>query len=152
MAGVTMVNMTAFVGEIEQRGMNTMVKDEMFASISLLFDWLERNDYKGYDTFDGLSARFFRPFTFETKTFRIVLQQSVRRSIVNLRPLLGIKKHHSSKGMGFLARGFLRLYQSTGDEMWRQKAEFALQWLMENQSKGYSGACWGNHFDYQSRG
>jgi hypothetical protein len=27
-----------------------------------------------------------------------------------------------------------------------------LQWLVENQSKGYSGACWGNHFDYQSRG
>jgi len=27
----------------------------------------------------------------------------------------------------------------------------ALDWLTENQSKGYSGACWGNHFDYQSR-
>jgi polysaccharide biosynthesis protein VpsJ len=26
-----------------------------------------------------------------------------------------------------------------------------LQWLVENQSAGYSGACWGNHFDYQSR-
>jgi len=147
-----MANMTASAGEIKQKGENSIVKGEMFGSISLLFDWLERNDYKGYDTFDGLSATLLRPFTFETKTLRIVLQQSVRRSIVNLRPLLGIKKHHSSKGMGFLARGFLRLYQSTGDEIWRQKAEFALQWLIENQSKGYSGACWGNHFDYQSRG
>jgi hypothetical protein len=27
-----------------------------------------------------------------------------------------------------------------------------LRWLIENQSHGYSGACWGNHFDYQSRG
>jgi hypothetical protein len=26
-----------------------------------------------------------------------------------------------------------------------------LQWLVENVSPGYSGACWGNHFDYQSR-
>jgi rhamnogalacturonyl hydrolase YesR len=26
-----------------------------------------------------------------------------------------------------------------------------LQWLMDNRSPGYSGACWGNHFDYQSR-
>ena len=32
-----------------------------------------------------------------------------------------------------------------------EKAEFALQWLIEHQSTGYSGACWGNHFDYQSR-
>jgi hypothetical protein len=31
------------------------------------------------------------------------------------------------------------------------KAESALQWLIDNQSTGYSGACWGNHFDYQSR-
>ena len=32
------------------------------------------------------------------------------------------------------------------------KARSALQWLVENESPGYSGACWGNHFDYQSRG
>ena len=54
--------------------------------------------------------------------------------------------------MGFLARGFIRLHQTTGDQVWKDKAEFALQWLIENQSPGYSGACWGNHFDYQSRG
>jgi hypothetical protein len=147
-----MANMTTFAGEIEQHGKNDTVKDELFRSISLLYDWLEKNHYKGYDTFDGLSAKFLRPFTFETKILRITLQQSVRRFILNLRPLLGIRKSHSSKGMGFLARGFLRLYESTGDDIWRQKAAFALQWLIDNQSKGYSGACWGNHFDYQSRG
>ena len=45
----------------------------------------------------------------------------------------------------------MRLHEATGDPAWRGKAEFALQWLKENQSPGYSGACWGNHFDYQSR-
>jgi hypothetical protein len=35
--------------------------------------------------------------------------------------------------------------------MWAGKAEFALQWLIDHQTPGYSGACWGNHFDYQSR-
>lgn len=147
-----MANMTAFAGEIEQQGKNDTVKNDLFRSISALSVWLERNDYKGYDTFDGLNAKFLRPFTFETKVLRITLQQSVRRFIFNLRPLLGIKKSHSSKGMGFLARGFLRLYQSTGDDIWRQKAEFALQWLIDNQSRAYNAACWGNHFDYQSRG
>ena len=148
-----MVNMTAFAGEsIEKKEKSSLLQDEIYASIQQLFDWLEKNDYKGYDTFDGLSAKFLRPLTFETKTLRIVLQQSVRRLLVNPRPFLGIKKSHSSKGMGFLARGFLRLYKSTGDQLWRQKAEFALQWLIDHQSKGYSGACWGNHFDYQSRG
>jgi hypothetical protein len=148
-----MVNTTAFAGEkIEAENGSSVLRDEIWTSIQHLLDWLENNDYKGYDTFDGLSAKFLRPLTFETKLLRIVLQQSVRRFVLNSRPLLGIKKSHSSKGMGFLARGFLRLHKLTGNQLWKEKAEFALQWLVDNQSKGYSGASWGNHFDYQSRG
>ena len=64
-----------------------------------------------------------RPLTFETKLLRIVLQQGVRRFPINLRPLLGIDRGHSSKGMGFLARGFLRLHQATGDPQWAEKSE-----------------------------
>ena len=45
----------------------------------------------------------------------------------------------------------MRLYKTTGQQVWADKAEHALQWLVENQSPGYNGACWGNHFDYQSR-
>jgi hypothetical protein len=53
--------------------------------------------------------------------------------------------------MGFLARGFMRLHEATGDAAWRDKAEFALQWLIDNRATGYTGSSWGNHFDYQSR-
>src|SRR5271156_6020727 len=148
-----MAVMTASAGEQRvSHGSNAALKATIYESIGRLSHWLEENDYRGYDTFDGLSARFLRPFTFETKLLRIVLQQSVRRLLVNLRPALGITKEHSSKGMGFLARGFIRLHKATGDPAWAGKAEMALQWLIENQSQGYSGACWGNHFDYQSRG
>src|SRR5580692_722336 len=133
-------------------GVSEEDKRQIFDSIRRLSDWLERNDYRGYDTFDGLSARFVRPLTFENDFLRTVLQQGVRRFPLNLRPLLGVSKEHSSKGMGFLARGFIRLHKTTGDQIWKDKAEFALQWLIENQLPGYSGACWGNHFDYQSRG
>jgi hypothetical protein len=143
---------TAFAGEAIHLGhKEDLTKEQLFDSISRLSGWLERNNYQGYDTFDGLNAKFLRPLTFETKVLRIVLQQGVRRFPLNLRPLLGIKKSHSTKGMGFLARGFIRLHQATGEAIWRDKAEATLQWLVENQSRGYSGACWGNHFDYQSR-
>ncbi len=54
--------------------------------------------------------------------------------------------------MGFFAQGYLRLYETRGDEAYRDKAVFCLQWLTENPSPGYSGLCWGNHFDHQSRG
>jgi hypothetical protein len=131
---------------------STVLKRQTYGSIRLLCDWLEQNDYKGYDPFDGLTARFLRSLTFDSKFLRTVLQQGVRRLPVNLRPLLGIGTSRSTKGMGFLARGFLRLHEATGEAVWREKAESALQWLVENQSRGYSGACWGNHFDYQARG
>ena len=79
-----------------------------------------------------------------------MLQQGVRRFPINLRPLLGVGKSRSTKGMGFLARSFICLHQATGDPRWKNKAEFALQWLIENQSPGYSGACWGNHLHQES--
>jgi polysaccharide biosynthesis protein VpsJ len=128
------------------------LKKQIYRSIRQLCKWLEAHDYRGYDTFDGLNARFLRPLTFESKLLRTVLQQAVRRFPLNLRPVLGIARSRSTKGMGFLARGFLRLHDATGDAGWKDKAEFALDWLIENQSPGHSGACWGNHFDYQARG
>jgi rhamnogalacturonyl hydrolase YesR len=145
--------MTASVGEQRvAQGSEPSLKPAIYKSIEQLYQWLEANDYKGYDTFDGLNARFIRPLTFETRLGRTVLQQGVRRFPLNLRPVLGIRKDYSSKGMGFLARGFIRLHKTTGNPVWKDKAQFTLQWLIENQAPGYSGACWGNHFDYQSRG
>jgi hypothetical protein len=143
----------AYVGDQAGiHGTSRAQKDQIYQSICRLSEWLDKNDYRSYDAFDGLSARFLRPLTFNNSFLRTVLQQGVRRFPVNLRPLLGIAKSRSTKAMGFLARGFIRLHQATGDTTWRDKAEYALQWLVENQSQGYSGACWGNHFDYQARG
>jgi hypothetical protein len=133
------------------RASNNAAKENVRGSIDRLSRWLENHDYKGYDTFDGLNARFVRPFTFETKFLRTTLQQGVRRFPINVRPLLGVAKSRSTKAMGFVARGFIRLHEATGDAAWCRKAENVLEWLIGNQSEGYSGACWGNHFDYQSR-
>jgi hypothetical protein len=135
----------------ETKLQDAAMKDVFFQSIGRLSAWLEKNDYRGYDTFDGLNARFARPLTFENNFLRTVLQQGVRRFPLNLRPLLGVSKGHSTKGMGFLARGFMRLHTATSEKVWADKAGYCFQWLIENQSPGYRGACWGNHFDYQSR-
>ena len=143
---------TAYAGKRSvAQGENNALKEQVYESIGRLNGWLEKNDYRGYDTFDGLNAKLLRPLTFESNFLRTVLQQGVRRFPLNLRPVLGIGRSHSTKGMAFLARGFMRLHDATGQAVWKDKAEFALQWLIEHQSPGYSGACWGNHFDYQSR-
>ncbi len=147
-----MATTTVFAGEETAAfGNYGVAKQDIFKSIKSLARWLDESDYRGYDVFDGLNAKFVRRFTFESKFLRTVLQQGVRRFPINLRPILGVDKDRSSKGMGFLARGFIRLHRATSDQNWAEKAQSALQWLIDNQSSGYSGACWGNHFDYQSR-
>lgn len=146
--------MSAFVGSKSPSAVlhrRAPERSRIETSIARLSGWLEANDYKAYDVFDGLNARYVRPLTFETKLLRTVLQQGVRRFPLNLRPILGISKSHSSKGMGFLARAFMRLKTATGDAEWDRKAQMTLQWLIANQCQGYNGSCWGNHFDYQSR-
>ena len=143
--------MVKAVEDLETQVRSRTLKGEIKASIHRLSNWLERNDYRGYDPFDGLNARFLRPFTFQNAGLQTVLQQGVRRFPINLRPLLGIARSHSSKGMGFLARGFIRLHRATGEHTWREKAEYTLEYLKQNRLQGYQGACWGNHFDYQSR-
>lgn len=147
-----MAYMTESAGEqIATLKYESSTRSQILASILRLFEWLERNQYRGYDTFDGLSARLIRPLALDNTFFLMGLQQGVRRFPINLRPLLGIRKAHSSKGMGFLARGFFRLAKATIDPVWQEKARYCLDWLVAHQASGYSGACWGNHFDYVSR-
>ena len=74
-----------------------------------------------------MSSKLLRPLTFNFKFLRIVLQQGVRRFPLNIRPLVGIGTSRSTKGMGFIARGFMRLHDATGEAVWRDKAEMTLQ-------------------------
>ncbi len=142
---------TSSENRVLPQGQSKILRDQLYDSIVRLARWLEEHEYRGYDTFDGLNARFVRPLTFESNLLRTVLQQGIRRFPLNLRPLLGVQPSYSTKAMGFIARGFMRFHETTGQTTWRNKAEMALRWLQENQAPGYSGACWGNHFDYQSR-
>ena len=57
----------------------TAAETSLNNSLERLLRWLEDHDYRGYDTFDGLNARFLRPLTFNSPLLRIVLQQGVRQ-------------------------------------------------------------------------
>jgi hypothetical protein len=123
---------------------------QYWESLRALEAWLRRNDFQGYDPFDGLLAAV-RPLTFGRKLPQQILQQFVRRNPLNLRPMLGIKPHRSTKGMGFIGAGYAKLYALRGEEDYREKAHWCYRWLLENNTPGFSGLCWGNAFDYVSR-
>jgi hypothetical protein len=127
----------------------TLSEDRLASAIGSLDGWIESANFQAYDPFDGLNA-WIRPLAFN-KLGRQLLQQGVKRFPWNLRPLLGIEPATSSKGLGYLARAYLKLYQVTGDTGWQDKADRCLAWLRDHPSPNYERLCWGNHFDYQSR-
>jgi hypothetical protein len=129
-----------------------MQSEDIYKSLQRLEHWVQDANWQAYDTFDGLSSPVARLFTWNHPFLKQVWQQGVRRFPLNLRPLLGIKPGMSTKGMGFFAQGYLRLHQAHGDPEFLKKARFCLEWLIKNRSPGFRGFCWGNHFDYQSRG
>lgn len=112
--------------------------------------WVENHNYKGYEPFDGLSS-YLRKLTFGNLFFERILQQFIRQSPINLRPLLGVKPQESTKGRGYMAWGYLTMFKLTRNRQYRKKAVKCLEWLIKNKSPNYSQYSWGNHFDFSSR-
>ena len=113
--------------------------------------WVEDHDYKGYDPADGLTS-YLRPLTFGNLFLDRLLQQLVWRSPINIRPLLGVKPLDSCIGRGYMAWGYLTMLKATGNEIYREKADSCLEWLINNKAPGFAHYSWGKMFDFASRG
>ena len=113
--------------------------------------WVEEHNYQAYDPGDG-DLSFLRYFTFDIHFLRRLLTGAVLRVPFHIRPLIGIRPHTSTKGMGYMGWGYVKMYASTGEENHRRRAEFCFDWLMENRSKNCRHYCWGNHFSFATRG
>ena len=112
--------------------------------------WVEQHNYRAYDPGDG-DLSFLRYFTFNTHFLRRLLTAAVLRTPFHIRPWIGIRPHTSTKGMGYMAWGYVKMYALTGDESYRRRAEFCFDWLIANKSSGYKQYCWGNHFSFSTR-
>jgi len=122
----------------------------LMSSIIKLDYWLEKHEFKGYEPRDALSSKL-TPLTFRNLFAERVFQQIILRCPFHIRPLIGMKPRMSIWAMGFLARGYIKLWKTTGDSNWKKKAFYCLDWLINNKSSEYSGACWGINFNYVSR-
>ena len=80
----------------------------------------------------------------------ILAIQLQKRSPVNLRPLLGIRKEYNPKAIGLLLHAYSILYQLKPNSGLKQNIDFLFDWLCENYSHGYSGYAWGYNFDWAS--
>jgi rhamnogalacturonyl hydrolase YesR len=135
-----------------------MVIDQLQTSINKLEYFLNKNGWAGYDPYDILGTDLFLRFqqlpshpSFFERGVNKLLFGFERRWPLAARQILGVKPQVNAKAMGLFARGYLSLFESTGEENYKQKALDCLNWLRENSSDFYSKWSWGYPFDWQSK-
>ena len=126
------------------------MKNKIDNSLNRLSRWVEDHNYKAYDPGDG-QLSYLRSLTFGSLTLERIITAAVLRTPFNIRPLLGIRPHTSTKGMGYMAWGYLRRYKLTGNDSYAKRAESCLDWLIQHRSPNYPDFCWGNEFTFTTR-
>jgi rhamnogalacturonyl hydrolase YesR len=108
------------------------------------------HDWIGPDPYEGLNAtRFVGPLK-RTPTGRRVLHQVVKRSPLDLRPLLGIEPTPNSSTAAWAVSAYARGGFMDGAEELRL-LELALERLLALRSPQFEHSAWGYQFPTQSR-
>ena len=119
-------------------------------SFDSLISYCEKENYKGWDPYDGLNSWLTQKTPLgKSRFFRLTWIQLFKRNPLNLRPLFGIKEYNP-KGLGLFLIGYCNLYTKTNKKEYFDKIKFISNAILQLQTKGYSGAL-GYNFDWQAR-
>lgn len=134
--------------------------DCVTTALSALAAYCEAEGYMGWDPYDGLNSKLFKATPLHRSALaRLIWIQFFKRSPINFRKIAQVPKGYNAKALGLFLNGYCNLYQlaERGDtrlgspEVLRGKIDGIAQLLLDQQSTGYSGACWGYNFDWQAR-
>ena len=122
-------------------------------SFEKLFEYCEKEEYKGYDPYDSLNSRLFYkiPILSKNSLVKLAWTQFFKRSPINLRTFVGIDKEFNPKAVGLFLASFCNLYRIEAKPAYLEKIIFFSDLLEEMQNRSWSGSCWGYNFDWQSR-
>src|SRR6185312_2088758 len=122
------------------------------ASYTKLYSWCRKNDFAGYDPFDGLNSRLFQSLPFKSsRTARLIWTQFFKRSPINFRTLANVPRQRNAKGIALFALAALARYRTEGTVEAEVEARELLDDLLAMSLKGFKGAAWGYNFDWQGR-
>jgi hypothetical protein len=127
------------------------VTAEISAALERLDAWIESEGFQGWDPYDALNSPWLRGVGNRNRIVGLAIAQFMRRSPLNLRPLLGIRKGHNPKAMGLFLATYAQKFLTTGYDRHLERARFFFDWLIENAAPGYAGSCWGYNFDWLNR-
>ena len=106
-------------------------------------------DFAGWDPYDALSAPWLGRVT-PTPILRRVAIQAVKRSPVNVRRLVGVKRLRHTKGLALCVSAYASM-ASQGEPGARGVALDLAEELLERGLRSDDGLGWGYDFDVQTR-
>jgi hypothetical protein len=116
-----------------------------------LLAYCRSRGWAGYDPYDALNSRIFRALPFlNFRLARLALTQGVKRSPVNLRPLLLVPKAPNPKGIALFLSSLVRLTEAGIVEGKADIAALASK-LVALRSPDRRRPCWGYSFPWQQR-
>ncbi len=112
-------------------------------ALEALHAWVKARDYAGIDPYDALNSPFANALSLGTRFGRIALTQLLRRSPINLRPLLRVKPGVNPKGAALFLEGLVKLGKHDETR--------PLLDALERARAAASGSAWGYNFPWQNR-
>ena len=130
-----------------------MTDEEIVLAAGKLQRYIESEDYSGYDPYDALKSPLFKlPGFSNNKYFRFAAQQVVKRSPVNLRPLLHVPKGKNPVTLGLCIQAYAGMMKRSEDRRaLEEKCDILIHELEGMIPGGFHGACWGYDFDWEAR-
>lgn len=131
-----------------------MGRNEIFYSLGKIKEYIEKNNYEGFDPYDGLTSPIFRlPIFRSNKIIRFGSQQFVKRFPINIRPFLFIQKGLNPVTIGLSLQAYSYLYKNndTLRNEYLNKIKFLINELEGMSCEGFSNSCWGYDFDWEAR-
>ena len=117
-----------------------------------LWNYCRAHNFAGHDPFDGLNSRVFQATPLrKSRAARLVWTQLFKRSPINFRNLARVPRERNAKGIALFALAALADYRRTQTKEAEEKARELIDDFVGMSVKGFSGACWGYNFDWQSR-
>jgi hypothetical protein len=91
-----------------------MTNKDIIEAFVRLKDYCEKENYKGWDPYDGLNSKVFQslPLLKKNSLCRLIMIQTFKRNPINLRRLFFIPKEYNAKGLGLFLLGYCNLYKA----------------------------------------
>jgi hypothetical protein len=134
----------------KRRGINESDFHSIKTALAKLDEWIEAEGFCGWDPHDALNSPLLR-WARKRRLLGIAAVQLLRRSPVNLRPLVGIRKGFNPKAMGLFVATYAQRFMATKLHEHLERTHYFFTWLVEHASPGYAGPCWGYNFDWPNR-